>query len=39
LAQLVKGKEPVKLAESLESGFWMHVNGDTVCSLAQQYRP
>jgi hypothetical protein len=39
LAQLVDGKEPVKLAESLESGFWMHVNIDTVCSLQQQYRP
>jgi hypothetical protein len=39
LAQLVDGKEPVKLAEPLESGFWMHVNIDTVCSLQQQYRP
>jgi hypothetical protein len=39
LAQLVDGKVPVKLAESLESGFWMRVNGDTVCSLQQQYRP
>jgi hypothetical protein len=39
LAQLVKGEEPVELAESLESGFWMHANIDTVCSLEQQYRP
>ena len=39
LAQLVNGKEPVKLAEGLESGFWMHVSIDTVCSLEQQYRP
>jgi hypothetical protein len=39
LAQLADGKEPVKLAEPLESGFWMHVNIDTVCSLQQQYRP
>jgi hypothetical protein len=39
LAQLLDGKEPVKLAETLESGFWMHVNIDTVCSLHQQYRP
>jgi hypothetical protein len=39
LAQLVDGQEPVKLAEPLESGFWMHVNIDTVCSLQQQYRP
>jgi hypothetical protein len=39
LAQLVDGQEPVKLAEPLESGFWMHVKVDTVCSLQQQYRP
>jgi hypothetical protein len=39
LAQLVDGQEPVKLAEPLESGFWMHVKIDTVCSLQQQYRP
>jgi|ERR1700693_3280920 len=39
LAQLVKGAKPVKLAESLESGFWMHVNIDAACSLEQQYRP
>jgi len=39
LAQLVAGDEPVKLAEPLESGFWMHVKIDTVCSLQQQYRP
>jgi hypothetical protein len=39
LAQLVKGEKPVKLAESLESGFWMHVNIDTVCSLEHHYSP
>lgn len=39
LAQLVNGKEPIKLAEPLESGFWMHLSIDTVCSLQQQYRP
>jgi hypothetical protein len=39
LARLVDGQEPVKLAEPLESGFWMHVKVDTVCSLQQQYRP
>jgi hypothetical protein len=39
LAQLVDGKEPVKLAEPLESGFWMHAKIDTVCSLQQQYQP
>jgi hypothetical protein len=39
LAQLVQGEEPVELAESLESGFWMRAKGDTVCSLVHQYRP
>ena len=39
LAQLVDGKAPVKLAEPLDSGFWMHVKIDTVCSFQQQYRP
>jgi hypothetical protein len=39
LAQLVKGEQPIELYESLESGFWMHVNGDAACSLEQQYRP
>jgi hypothetical protein len=39
LAQLLAGDEPVKLAEPLDTGFWMHVNIDTVCSLHQQYRP
>jgi hypothetical protein len=39
LAQLVSGKTPVELAESLDSGFWMHYRIDTVCSLEQQYMP
>jgi hypothetical protein len=39
LAQLLAGKEPVKLLEALDTGFWMHVHVDTVCSLQQQYRP
>jgi hypothetical protein len=39
LAQLVQGEKPVELAESLESGFWIRANGDTVCSLVHQYRP
>lgn len=39
LAQLIAGKEPVKLWESLDTGFWMHVHVDTVCSLGQQYHP
>jgi hypothetical protein len=39
LAQLVKGEQPVKLYEGLDTGFWMHVNSDTVCSLQHQYHP
>ena len=39
LAQLLAGKEPVKLFEGLDTGFWMHVHVDTVCSLQQQYHP
>lgn len=39
LAQLVRGEKPVELAESLDSGFWIRAQGDTVCSLAHQYRP
>ena len=39
LAELLAGKEPVKLFEALGTGFWMHVHVDTVCSLQQQYRP
>jgi hypothetical protein len=39
LAQLVAGEEPVKLFEGLSTGFWLRGNGDTVCSLEQQYHP
>jgi hypothetical protein len=39
LAQLVAGKQPVKLYEPLDSGVWIQVHIDTVCSLEQQYRP
>jgi hypothetical protein len=39
LAQLVAGKEPVKLLEALDTGFWMHAHVDTICSLQQQYQP
>jgi hypothetical protein len=39
LAELVAGKRPVKLWEGLDTGFWMHVHIDTVCSLEQQYHP
>jgi hypothetical protein len=39
LAELVAGKQPVKLYEPLDSGVWIRVRVDTVCSLEQQYRP
>ena len=39
LAELLAGKQPVKLFEGLSTGFWMHVHVDTVCSLRQQYHP
>jgi hypothetical protein len=39
LAELLAGKQPVKLFEGLGTGFWMHVHVDTVCSLQQQYKP
>jgi hypothetical protein len=39
LAQLVNGEKPVELFEPLESGVWLRVHVDTVCSLEQQYRP
>jgi hypothetical protein len=39
LGQLLAGKEPVKLFEPLDTGLWMHVHVDTVCSLEQQYKP
>ena len=39
LAQLVKGEQPVKLLESLDSGLWVRVDNDAACSLEQQYRP
>ena len=39
LAQLVEGKKPVELSESLDSGIWLRVHIDTTCSVEQQYRP
>jgi hypothetical protein len=39
LAQLVRGRHPVKLFEGLESGFWLGVHIDQACSLSQQYHP
>lgn len=39
LAQLVDGKTPVELFESLDTGVWIRVDIDTVCSIDQQYIP
>jgi hypothetical protein len=39
LAQLVHGEQPVDLFEPLDTGAWIRVNIDTVCSLDQQYQP
>ncbi len=39
LAQLVRGERPVELFEGLDTGVWLQVDGDTVCSLDQQYVP
>jgi hypothetical protein len=39
LAQLVRGKHPVKLFEALNTGFWLGVHIDHACSLTQQYHP
>lgn len=39
LAQLANGEHPVDLFEPLDTGVWIRVNIDTVCSLDQQYQP
>ena len=39
LAQLVDGEKPVELYEPLDSGVWIRVDIDTVCSIDQQYVP
>ena len=39
LAQLVDGETPVELFEPLDTGVWIRVNVDTVCSIDQQYVP
>jgi hypothetical protein len=39
LEAIVNGGEHRPLFESLESGVWIRVHVDTVCSLDQQYRP
>jgi hypothetical protein len=39
LAALVRGEQPVKLLEPLESGEWIRVHVDTICDVAQQFHP
>jgi hypothetical protein len=39
LAQLVDGQTPVELFEPLDTGVWIRVNVDSVCSIDQQYVP
>lgn len=39
LEQIVSGGDHRPLFESLDSGVWIRVHVDTVCSIEQQYRP
>jgi hypothetical protein len=39
LEQIVNGGSHRELFEPLESGIWIRVHIDTVCSIDQQYRP
>ncbi len=39
LAGLVEGRRPVELFEPLDTGVWIRVHVDTVCSIDQQYAP
>ena len=39
LSQLVAGENPIELFEPLDTGVWIRVHVDTVCSIDQQYRP
>ena len=39
LARIVNGGEDPSLFEPLDSGVWLRVDLDTVCSIDQQYRP
>jgi hypothetical protein len=39
LSQLVDGQTPVELFEPLDTGVWIGVKIDTVCSIDQQYVP
>ena len=39
LAKIVDGTSDIELYEPLATGVWITVDGDTVRSLDQQYRP
>jgi hypothetical protein len=39
LSQLVAGQKPLELFEPLDTGVWIRVDVDTVCSIEQQYIP
>ena len=39
LTELLAGQKPVDLFEPLDTGVWIRVNVDTVCSIDQQYVP
>ena len=39
LSQLVNGRKPVELFESLDTGVWIRVHIDTACAIDQQYQP
>ena len=39
LAEIVDGRSPVALFEPLDTGVWICIDGDTVCTLDQQYQP
>ncbi len=39
LAEIVDGKSSVALFEPLDTGVWIRIDGDTVCTLDQQYQP
>ena len=39
LVELVGGQKPVELFEPLDTGVWIRVNVDSICSIDQQYVP
>ena len=39
LSQLVAGEKPIELFEPLDTGVWIRIHVDTVCSIDQQYVP